>query len=83
MAPWGLGLSIAGLVLSLCCIGFLLSIPGTIMGWMSMKAIERGEKDPSQSGVAKGAFIVGLIGLVIGVIVIVLVVFTGEFSFDT
>lgn len=80
MAPWGLGLSIAGLVLSLCCVGFLLSVPGTIMGWLSMKAIERGEKDPSQAGVAKGAFIVGLIGVAIGVIVIVLVAVTGDFS---
>ena len=64
---WALGLSISGLVLSLCCVGFLLSIPGTIMGWTSMKAIDRGEKDPSQRGIAKAAFIVGVIGLVIAV----------------
>ncbi|MEP1122913.1 MAG: DUF2510 domain-containing protein [Ilumatobacter sp.] len=60
---WALGLSISGLVLTFCCFGFVLSIPGTIMGWTSMKAIDRGEQDPSQRGMAKAAFIVGLIGL--------------------
>ncbi len=61
-AGWALGLSIAGLVLT-CCGGFLLAIPGTIMGWTTMKSIDRGEKDPSQRGTAKAAFIVGLVGL--------------------
>lgn len=77
---WALGLSIAGLVLSICCIGFLLSIPGTIMGWTSMKAIDRGEKDPNQRGVAKAAFIVGLVGLVIAVGWIILVVINGTLT---
>jgi hypothetical protein len=80
---WALGLSITGLVLSICCIGFVLSIPGTIMGWTSMKAIDRGEKDPSQRGVAKGAFIVGLVGLVVAALWILLVVVSGEFSANT
>lgn len=74
---WALGLSITGLVLSICCIGFVLSIPGTIMGWTSMKAIDRGEKDPSQRGIAKAAFIVGLVGLGIAAGWIVLVVANG------
>ena len=80
---WGLGLSIAGLVLSICCIGFFLSIPGTIMGWTSMKAIDRGEKDPGQRGVAKGAFIVGIVGLVLAVLWILIVVVSGEFTVNT
>ncbi len=62
VAGWALGLSITGLVLT-CCGGFLLAIPGTIMGWTTMKSIDRGEKDPSQRGIAKAAFIVGIVGL--------------------
>ena len=62
VAGWALGLSIAGLVLS-CCGGFLLSIPGTIMGWTQMKAIDRGERNPASRGTAKAAFIVGIVGL--------------------
>lgn len=77
---WALGLSISGLVLTFCCFGFLLSIPGTIMGWTSMKAIDRGEKDPSQRGLAKAAFIVGVVGLSLTVILILLVVATGNLS---
>lgn len=62
VAGWALGLSIAGLVLA-CCGGILLSIPGTIMGWTQMKAIDRGERDPSSRGTAKAAFIVGIVGM--------------------
>ena len=80
---WGLGLSIAGVVLTLCCIGILLSIPGAIMGWTSMKAIDRGEKDPSQRGVAKGAFIVGVVGIVLGILWTLLIVANGQFSANT
>ena len=62
VAGWALGLSIAGLVLT-CCGGILLSLPGTIMGWTQMKAIDRGEKDPASRGTAKAAFIVGIVGM--------------------
>ena len=62
VAGWALGLSIAGLVLS-CCGGILLSIPGTIMGWTQMKAVDRGERDPASRGTAKAAFIVGSVGM--------------------
>lgn len=62
VAGWALGLSIAGLVLA-CCGGILLSIPGTVMGWTQMKAIDRGERDPGSRGTAKAAFIVGIIGM--------------------
>lgn len=62
VAGWALGLSIAGLVLS-CCGGILLSIPGTIMGWTQMKAVDRGERDPASRGTAKAAFIVGIVGM--------------------
>lgn len=77
---WALGLSISGLVLSVCCVGFLLSVPGAIMGWMSMKAIDRGERDPGQRGVSKAAFIIGLIGILLAVAVIVFIVAVGNFS---
>ena len=62
VAGWALGLSIAGLVLA-CCGGILLSIPGTIMGWTQMKAIDRGERDVASRGTAKAAFIVGIVGM--------------------
>ncbi len=62
VAGWALGLSIAGLVLS-CCGGILLLIPGTIMGWTQMKAVDRGERDPASRGTAKAAFIVGVVGM--------------------
>jgi hypothetical protein len=62
VAGWALGLSIAGLVL-ICCGGILLSIPGTIMGWTQMKAVDRGERDPAIRGTAKAAFIVGIVGM--------------------
>ena len=62
VAGWALGLSIAGLVLT-CCGGILLSIPGTVMGWTQMKAIDRGERDAGSRGTAKAAFIVGIIGM--------------------
>lgn len=71
VAGWALGLSIAGLVLS-CCGGILLSIPGTIMGWTQMKAVDRGERDPASRGTAKAAFIVGLVGIALFATVFVL-----------
>lgn len=77
---WALGLSITGLVLSICCFGFILSIPGTILGWTSMKAIDRGERDPSQRGLAKAAFIVGVVGLVLGALWILLVILNGALT---
>lgn len=70
MGGWALGLSIAGLVL-ICCGGILLSVPGTIMGWVSMKAVDRGERDPNSRGTAKGAFIVGLVGIILFVVLVV------------
>lgn len=68
---WALGLSIAGLVLT-CCGGILLSIPGTIMGWTQMKAVDRGEKDPGSRGTAKAAFVVGIVGMSIFAVFLVL-----------
>jgi hypothetical protein len=61
VAGWALALSIIGLVF-FCCGGVVASIPGTIMGWTEMTAVDRGERDPSSRGTAKAAFIVGLIG---------------------
>lgn len=62
VSGWALGLSIAGLVLT-CCGGIVLLIPGTIMGWTQMKAIDRGERDPASRGTAKAAFVVGIVGM--------------------
>lgn len=70
IAGWGLGLSIAGLVL-VCCGGILLSVPGMIMGWVGMKAVDRGERDPASRGTAKGAFVVGLVATVLFFVLLV------------
>ena len=61
-----LGLSIAGLV---CC--GLLAIPGLIMGRSEVKAIDAGQADPGQRGLALAAYIVGGIVLAINVAVII------------
>ena len=60
---WALGLSIAGLVLTCCGGGLLLCVPGSIMGWTHMQAVDRGERDPGSRGTAKAAFIVGIVGV--------------------
>lgn len=60
-----LGLSIAGLV---CC--GLIAIPGLIMGRSEVKAIDAGQADPGQRGLAMAAYIIGAIVLVINVAVI-------------
>ncbi|WP_051062529.1 DUF2510 domain-containing protein [Ilumatobacter nonamiensis] len=73
MHGWALGLSIAGLVL-VCCGGVLLSIPGTIMGWTSMKGVDRGERDPTTRATAKAAFIVGIVGLAFAAVWIALII---------
>lgn len=73
MAGWALGLSIAGLVLC-WCFGVVLSIPGTIMGWTQMKAVDRGERDPASRGTAKAAFIVGIIGVALNAALLLFVV---------
>lgn len=65
-AGWALGLSITGLVLTVCCgLGVLLAIPGAIMGWTTMKSIDRNEKNPDQRGMAKAAFVIGLVSTVL------------------
>jgi hypothetical protein len=61
-AGLALGLSIGSIFIAFCCgLGIFLAIAGAIMGWQEMKAIDRGELDPSTRGTAKGAFIVGVI----------------------
>ncbi len=64
-----LGLSIAGLV---CC--GLIAIPGLIMGRNEVKAIDAGQADPAQRGLALAAYIVGGIVVALNVAVILLYV---------
>ncbi|MFK7916651.1 MAG: DUF2510 domain-containing protein [Ilumatobacter sp.] len=74
-AGWALGLSITGLILTICCVGILLAVPGTVMGWTTMKAVDRGERDPNTRGTAKAAFIVGLVAIgffVVGLLFVIL-----------
>jgi hypothetical protein len=60
-----LGLSIAGLV---CC--GLIAIPGLIMGRSEVKAIDAGQADPGQRGLALAAYIVGGIVIALNVVLI-------------
>lgn len=59
-AGLALGLSIGGL---LCC--GLIAIAGVIMGRKEMNDVDAGLVDPSSRGLAKAAFIVGVVGLVL------------------
>ena len=61
-----LGLSIAGLV---CC--GLLAIPGLIMGRSEVKAIDAGQADPGQRGLALAAYIIGGIVVALNLALIV------------
>jgi hypothetical protein len=54
-----LGLAIASLV---CC--GILAIPGFVMSRNEIRAIDSGQTDPSQRGLAKAAYIISIIGLV-------------------
>jgi hypothetical protein len=55
-----LALSISSIFGAFCCgLGVFLAIPGAIIGWQEMKAIDRGEIDPSGRGAAKAGFIIG------------------------
>lgn len=60
-----LGLSIAGLV---CC--GLIAIPGLIMGRNEVKAIDAGQADPGQRGLALAAYIIGAIVVALNVALI-------------
>lgn len=57
-AGWALGLSIFGLM---CC--GLTAIAGVIMGRQEMTAIDQGRANPANRGLAKAAFIVGIVAL--------------------
>ncbi len=71
-AGLALGLSIASIFFSFCCgIGALLAIPGAVMGWNEMKAVDRGEVDPSNRGTAKAAFVISVI--VLGIVAALIV----------
>ena len=60
-----LGLAIAGFF---CC--GLLAIPGLVMGRNEVKAIDAGQADPTQRGLALAAYIVGGIVIALNVAVI-------------
>jgi hypothetical protein len=60
-----LGLSIAGFF---CC--GLLAIPGLIMGRGEVKAIDAGQADPGQRGLAMAAYIVGAVVLALNLALI-------------
>ena len=71
----------AGVALALAIAGFvccgLLAIPGMVMGRNEMKAIDAGHADPANRGMAKAAFIVGVIAvslMVVGVILYIAII---------
>ena len=60
-----LGLSVSGLA---CC--GLLAIPGVIVARKEMKDIDAGLADPNNRGLAKAAFIVGVVVLALNLVII-------------
>ncbi len=73
-AMWSLILSIASIV---CCCGIWTAIPGVILGKKELNAIKAGTSDPSNQGMAKAGFIIGLISIILSIIsgIIMLILF--------
>lgn len=65
-ASWALAASIVGLI---CC--GPLSIVGLVVGRQEVSNIDAGRSDPGKRGMAQAAFIVGLIGVVLWVILLI------------
>lgn len=65
-ASWALAASIVGL---LCC--GPLSIVGLVIGRQEVSNIDAGRSDPSKRGMAQAAFIVGVIGVSLWIILLI------------
>lgn len=68
-AMWSLILSLASII---CCCGFWTAIPGVILGKKELNAIEAGTSDPSNRGMAKAGFIIGIISIILTVISLII-----------
>lgn len=78
MAIASLVLGIVGLIMCGC---FLLSILAIVFGQLGKKDIA--ESGKSGSGLAKAGFILGIVGIALGVLYWILVATTGNFEFNT
>ncbi len=74
----------AGLALGLSIVSIVvcgpLSIAGILLGQADLEAIDRGETDPSKRGLARAAFVVGIVAAVSWVIGVVVLVGFGSVS---
>lgn len=78
LGGWALGLSIGGLFGVFCCgVGIVLCIPGTIMGWIHLQRVQRGEADPGSRGLGLAAVIVGGIGTALFAALVVYIALVG------
>ena len=68
-------------ILGLICCGIFTAIPAWIMGANDLKAMAQGEMDPSGEGLTKAGKIMGMIGVILGVIWIVFMLFFGGLGF--
>lgn len=78
------GMATAALILSivgLFCCG-VASIVGLILGAVELGKINRGESSEKGRGFAKAAIIIGAVAIALGVIVNVILIATGSWTFN-
>lgn len=52
-------------ILGLICCGFLTGIPAIFVGKSELNAIDAGQSDPSNRGLAKAGFILGIVSTIL------------------
>lgn len=77
--PTGNGRAIIALVLGIAGLFFcgFTAIPGAIMAWMEMQAVREGRSPQTNGGMAKIAFGINLVALVLTVIAVALMLLFG------
>jgi uncharacterized membrane protein len=78
--PAGNGRAVIALVLGIVGLFFcgFTAIPGAILAWMEMQAVRAGRAPNSNGGMAKAAFWVNIVALVLTVLAILFVSFFGS-----
>lgn len=71
---------VTGILGLLCCTWFVFSIAAAILGFLGKKEIAEGRK--TGKGLAQAGFILGIVGIVLGVIVWVVLIATDNFSLN-
>jgi hypothetical protein len=77
------GMAIASLILSLS--GILCGITalvGVVLGLIELSRIKNGQSSPKGKGMAKAGVIIGIILIAVGLLITVISIATGGFSFE-